>query len=328
MADAITSVALGAANEEFFLKPFQDDPTVMELGLDVKVQKRLLKLYFNSQLDKITKKKTGCGYDFVGGADITSKTLTPVEEAAAIEQCYEAFLNTYFAGDLPAGISRGELSPEIQDILLALFNNANKRDILSKLFLGDTLISDDYYSDFDGIYVKLAADAAIPNIGAITDGDIDVDHIEATMFSIYNNQTRLMRGMANAAKKFWVTGTVYDAWLRYIQLKTGNNIVIQRDGITMGVTNSNFYQGSEIVPVRIVDERLNADFVSGSPGVVENPHRIIYTIPDNHVLTFDKASFGDARAWYSNDDDKFYVAGSCLIAYEYKYSELQSIGGF
>lgn len=328
MANAITSVAAGEAAEEFFLKPFQDDPAVTAIGLEVKVSKKMLKLYFNTQLDKITKKKTGCGYDFVGGAEISSKTLTPVEEAAAIEQCYTVFMDTYFADGLPAGIARGELSPEVQDILLQLFNNAFNRDMLTKLFLSDTGLTDDYYNDFDGVYVKLAADADIPSYGAITDSDLEPDNIEETMYGIYNLQTRLMRGMPNESKKFWVTGTVYDAWLRYIQLKTANNVVIQRDGITMGVTNANYYNGSEIVPIRIVDERLAADFTSGSPATIDNPHRIIYTIPSNHVLLFDKASFGDARVWYSQDDDKFYVAGSALIAYEYKYSELQVIGGF
>ena len=68
--------------------------------------------------------------------------------------------------------------------------------------------------------------------------------------------------------------------------------------------------------------------MEGSPAAPENPHRVILTQPDNHVLLLDKASFGDSRAWYSQDDDVYRVAGSATIAYEYKYSELNVIGGF
>lgn len=328
MENAITSVPAGAAAEEFFIKPFQEDPDITQLGMSVQVSTKTNKLYFNSQLDKITKKKTGCGWDYVGGANMSSKTMTPIELAAAIEQCYTVFMDTYFSDGLPAGAARGELSPEIQVILLDLFNNAYKRDVLTKLFLGDTALSDDYYNELNGVYKKLSTDANVPSIGEITDEMLEPENIEATFYSVYDKQKRLLRSLPNSSKKFWVTGKVYDAFIRFVQLKTQTSAgVMQRESIIEGFSDGR-YNGIEIVPIRIVDERLELDFTEGSPALPENPNRIILTQPDNHVLKLDKASFGDARMWYSQDDDKFRIAGSSTIAYEYKYSELNVIGGF
>ena len=329
MADAITSVPVGQGAEEFILKPFYEDPSITQLGMDVKVVKKIMKLYFNTQLDDITYKKESCGWNYSGGAAITPKTVQQIELAAAIEQCYQEFLDTYFADGLPAGAARGELSPEIQDLLLQLFNDAFKRDVLRFLFLGDTALVSSKYNAMDGVYKKLAADVNIVNAGTITDTDLQLANIEATMYNIYNSQPDILRSIPDENKVFWVTGSVYDAWKRYLQINTGNQIVIQRDGVIQGIANSDVrYQNIPLVPLRFVDRLLAADFTSGSPAVVDNPHRVILTDPTNHHLALDKSSFGDARTWYSNDDDKFRVAGSALIAYEYGYSELQVIAGF
>lgn len=328
MAEFITSVPAGELAESLFIQPLLDNPSVSDLGLNIQVMKKGNKLYFLPQVEGITYLKEDCGWDYSAGPTIGQKTVTPVELAAAIEQCYVPFMNTYFADMLPAGARRGELGAEIQGILIDLFNEGYKNDIIKLFFLGDTALTG-FYGVFDGVYKKLSADANIPDAGAITDNDLLPANIEATLYRVYNAQSRRLRATSAANKVMWVTGSVFDAWQRYLQLNTGNNIVIQRDGVTMGIAEADVkYNGIRLVPLRFVDDALAADFTSGSPATVDNPHRIILTDPRNHILGLDKTSFGDTEAWYSRDDDKYRIAGSTLLAYEYGWSDLQVIAGF
>jgi hypothetical protein len=324
MANAITSVAtFDGLNDSLYLKPFTNDPDVAQLGFDVKVAKVPLHLYFNTQLSKITKEKVACGWDFQGGANVTKKTLTPVELAAAIEQCYTVFMQTYFAEGLPAGAARGELSADIVDILQQLHFDANKQDLLRMLFLGNTASASADYNAFDGVYTLLAASSS-NDIGALTSTDFNSTNIVATMAELYNAQSRIMKGIADNRKKFLVTGNIYDAWVDYL-ISVGQNF--NQAGLINGVSQV-AYRGIEMVPLRWVDAALAADFTTGSPAVVTNPYRAILTVPDNHKLLLDKSSFGDAKAWYSMDDDVFRVAGSGLYAYQFGYDDLNVIGGF
>jgi hypothetical protein len=324
MANAITSVAtFDGLNDSLYLKPFTNDPDVAQLGFDVKVAKVPLHLYFNTQLSKITKEKVACGWDFQGGANVTKKTLTPVELAAAIEQCYTVFMQTYFAEGLPAGAARGELSAEIVDILQQLHFDANKQDLLRMLFLGNTGSASADYNAFDGVYQLLGASSS-PDVGALVAADFNSTNIVATMAELYNAQSRIMKGIADNRKKFLVTGNIYDAWVDYL-ISVGQNF--NQAGLINGVSQV-AYRGIEMVPLRWVDAALAADFTTGSPAVVTNPYRAILTVPDNHKLLLDKSSFGDAKAWYSMDDDVFRVAGSGLYAYQFGYDDLNVIGGF
>lgn len=322
MANAINTVAtFEGKNDELYLKPFTNDPTIAQLGFDVKVAKVPLLLYFNSQLSKITKEKVACGWDFQGAASVTKKTLSPVELAASIEQCYTVFMQTYFAEGLGAGAARGELSPEIIDILQQLHFDANKQDLLRMLFLGDTTNVDNDYSAFDGIYTKLAASSS-PSVGALVAADFNTTNILTTLAEIWNAQSRIMKGIELGRKVMIVTGNIYDAYVDYL-LSVG--VQFDQSKIVNGIQTVT-YRGVPVVAARWVDAALEADFTTSN--VTENPYRVILTVADNHKLLLDKSSFGDAMAWYERKDDKYYVVGSGLYAYEYGYDELNVIGGF
>jgi len=326
MADVFTTVAtFEGTNEDLFLKPFYQDPAITDLGFDIIVGNNTRLLYFNTQLDKITKEKADCGWDYEGGAEVNKKPVTPVEFAAAVEQCYKPFMETFFAAGLPAGHRRGELSPDLDDILMQLHADVFKRDMVRKLFLSDTNLGDAFYNSIDGVYAKLAASTS-PNVGALTATDFSDQNILDTMFGIYEEQDDLLRSYEDSQKRLLVTGNIYDAWKKYLQTNTGNSTVKQSDFITSGISDVRF-NNIPLVPLRFVDRALKSDFTTSN--VTENPYRVILTLPQvNHKLVLDKNSFGDAKAWYENKDDKYYMVGSAMMAYEYGYDELNVIGGF
>lgn len=321
MANAIGSVATfeGVA-QDLFLKPFLGYPTVTDLGLNIKVSNTPSIFHFNSQLNKATVAKVACGHTYATGAAITKKVVTPVEFECAIEQCETAFLSTYFAEGMPAGIARGELSPEIVDVLTQLHNDVFSRDMITKLFLSDTTSGQSFYNSFNGIYKKL--ETATYDAGALTSTNFTLTNIEATMFNIYNTQSNLLKSLPDSQKVFFVTGNVYDAWKRWCQA----NVAAFNNSLVINGVETVTYNGIKLVPCRWVDTALATDFlVSGNP---VNPYRIILTVGSNHIVQLDKAAFGDAKAWYSPDDDVYRIAGSVLFAYETGYDELNVVAGF
>ena len=332
MANVITSVAVQAKPEfQLFIKPLLDDPKINQLPFDLIVGKyQGQELYFNTQLDKITTKKVSCGWTFSGSTEFTKKTITPVEVQAGVEACYDILKETIFAQGLPDGWRRGELSPEILNYLSEQRAYAFNRDMLSFLYLGDTVSSTSYYTVLDGIYKKLKAGAnggdGTVDAGAITASDLNATNFLTTMRTIFNAQSRFLKQVANEGKVWLITEEVYDAYINYLYASTQTNAgIIQRESIVDGLTANSLF-GIPIVVAKIVDERLAADFVDSS-GVI-NPYRIVLTTGSNHKVLLDANGFMDELAWYEKKDDTYYLAGSALLAYEYGYGELNVIAGF
>lgn len=333
MANVIASPATVAALEyQVYMKPLLEDPMIDTLPFDFIVGKFLNReLYFNTQLDKISYKKVACGWDFKGGATFTKKTITPVEIAAPVEQCYRELINTIFAQGLPDGWERGTLSPEVINFMREQQRYAFNRDLLTILFLGDEAHSNPYYAIKDGIYKKLAEGVAA--VDGTVDAGVTLDattlsssNFFNTMYAVYDKRTRFMR---SKDRLVWIwTESVHDAYLTYLEKSTqGTAGVVQREHIEEGIDSKRFL-GIDIVVVSIVDERLEADFVSGSPAAVENPYRVILTDPTNHKVLLDGNGFTEQEVWYEKKDDKYYLAGSALFEYEYGYGDLNVVAGF
>lgn len=333
MANVITSIPAQATEQyDLYLKPFLDDPKVNALPFDILVGKyKNRELYFNNNLDKATVKKIECGWDFKTGVAFTKKTVTPVEVAAAIEQCYDEIINTIFANGLPDGWKRGELSPEVVDFLLTQQQYSFNRDMLSFVTLGDTTISDAYYSTMNGIYTKLAAGAAAVDgtvdAGALTASSLNTTNFFDTMNAVYNAQSRQLKRVAKEQKVWIWTQSVYDLYLNYLEVTTQNTAgAMQTQYVTDGLVVDKF-KGIPIVVLGIVDERLETDFLDASDNVID-PYRVILTVGSNHKLLLDGSGFMEQEAWYSQDDDVYRIAGSALLAYEYGYGDLNVIAGF
>jgi len=334
MANVISSVAAPASLEwDIIIKPLLDDPQIQALPFDFIFGPFLNRdLYFNTQLDKISVKKVACGWTFNGGAEVTKKTLVPIEIAAAVEQCYIPLVNTVFAFGLPDGWERGTLSPEVVNFILEQRAYAFNRDLLSIFLLGDTGLASTYYNMMDGFYTKLAAGVVAGDgtvdAGAVVAADLAPGTFLATMMDIYDSQTRFLKGIPKTAKKWIWTDAVYELYTRYLQSTSQDTAgLIQRSAVENGLEPTKF-NGVDIVVVPIVDERIEADFSPGSPAVAENPYRIVLTDPTNHKVLMDGAGMIATEPWYEKKDDKYYATGSALLAYEYGYGESNVIAGF
>ena len=80
-----------------------------------------------------------------------------------------------------------------------------------------------------------------------------------------------------------------------------------------------YYRGVEIVPIYAWDDYLVS---SGNA----NPHRILYTSVDNHVIGVEKANdVNKLDVWFSKDDNVMKYEGRYKIGYNYVHGDLSVV---
>jgi len=337
MANLITSVGTIATQDyELLVKPFLDDPQIQSLPFNFQFGNMPREIHYNpASLDKITGIKSTCGWNNKGsGISFVKKTLTPIEVDASVKQCYTPFLKKLFGDKLPDGHKRGELYPELIKLLLDQQLYAFNRDLLSFITLGDTAITpDDYYSLMNGMYKKLttgaaAVDGTVDAGVSLTSTTLNTTNFFATMNSIYNLQSRNLKRMRKEEKVWLWTESVYDLYLNYLEVTTQNTAgAVQTQYVTDGMTVTTF-KGIKIQVLGIVDERLEEDFLTGSPALPEDPYRVILTVPSNHIFLMDGSGYTSADPVYLPATDEVLIPATALIAYEYGQGDLNLYSGF
>lgn len=316
----------------FFLKPVTENPTITDLGFmieDDTVNNKYF--YLNTEIDKITKLRVGCGWVETGtGAEIYRKLINPVDLEAQLSQCADVFDDTVFRKQLKRGVDVNDLSgTQIEKLLLSFVEPAIVRDAMRMLFLGDTASSNPYYSPFDGVYKKLASGVitdGINDAGAVSNTDILPANIIATLRRVYDLADRKLRQVPNPDKAFYVTYSVWNGYRQWMQ--DNAQLESSKEQMITGVERL-FFQGVELIRLDIVDEYLSDDFMSGSPSSVPEPNRIIYSQKKNNVIALDTVSrYNEVKFWYEPVPDKNYMRARYMMQYEYLYPELVTIAGF
>lgn len=318
---------------EIFYTPLVENPPVQGLGMRFIEGKIGRELYFDSLYPSLGKASTFCSPTRTEGTAWTKKALDPGALDFDVKECYQPYVKSIYGDTLPNGLAIGELTPEIVDRLTEKQLYAANQDLLATLFLGDKTSTNDMLAVIDGIFVKLLAgvadnDGTVDAIGgAITDTDLLPANIEALFNTFIEAQPRMLRRTAPNLKKFWVTGSVYYAFQRYLELNTGTTTIVQTSNITDGITNVK-YKGIELVNLDWLDDAIADYDTTGSPPSTVNPHRIILTKPDNHVLMMDGEGYKTINPFY--DPVSKYIISDlmAMIDYQYGFGELNVFGGF
>lgn len=316
----------------FFLKPVTENPLITQMGFEIiddVVNNKYI--YLNTEIDKITKKRVGCGWTTTGdGATIYRKLINPVDLQVQLEQCADVFDDTVFRKQLKRGVDVNDLTgTEIEALLLSFVEPVITRDALRILWLADTALASTDYSMMDGIYKKLAAGVISDDIidaGALTSTSINTSNIITTLRAIVDGADRKLRQVPTNQKALYVTENVwngYKAWMQdNAQLESSKQQTIN------GVLEL-FFDGIQLIKLSFVDEYLAADFVTGSPAAITDPIRIVYMKKDNIVVVLDTVSrYNEVKFWYLDKEDTNYMRARYMMQVEYKYPELVTIAGF
>lgn len=317
----------------FFLKPVTENPLITDLGFEIiddVVNNKYI--YLNTEMDKITKGRVGCGWVATGtGSTIYRKLINPKDLQVQLEQCADVFDDTVFRKQMKKGAEVNDLTgTEIEKLLLSFVEPVITRDALRIALLGDTGLLDSNYTPIDGFYKKLrmgVASDGINDIGALTSTSVNLTNIITTLRSVLNGADRKLRQVPKAEKALYVTENVYDGYVAYLQANT--TLESARALTIQGVTGKVTFDGIELISLGIVDEYLAADFLVGSPAQVDDAYRIVYSKKTNNVLVLDTVSnYNAVQFWYDMKLDTNYMRARYMMQYEYKYPELVTIAGF
>lgn len=325
MALITSPVTVEGTDKGLFLKPFITEPTIEQLGWSTMFGQQTGWMYFHSMVDKITKKRTDCGYPAQGdAATITRKSLVPVHLQSYYTQCADVFDETILAAARKTGNEQGDLSgTQVYTILEYIYRPAVIRDMLRIAILGDTsLVSDANYSMIDGWLKKLKSQiTGSQDLGSLSDTDINETNIKATMESVYVAQTRLLRNTPVAQKAFYVSYSVFNAWQNYLLGITGLESS-KTEMVTGNIPTT--YKGIQLIPIELIDEYITDTEGTSHPGNV-----IILAKKDQTGIMVDSPAAGaEFDFWYSKDDDLNKFSSRYMMDIQIGYTEFFVTKGF
>lgn len=334
MANLISEVPeIETPDWEIYYRPLLNDPTISALPFSIAIGQMPRDIFFDGELSSIASAKTTCGWTWNGGPAFTKKTLSPVEIQAAISQCYSVVFKKLFGDKLPTGARRGELSPEILSYMTRKQSNTFNRDLLKVLFLGDDALTNNPYKIKDGIYTSLKAGAAAVDgtvdAGALTATSLNPTNFYATMIAVWDARTREMKELEKSQLTWIWNEKVYEAYIKYLAVATQNTAgIIQTQFIVDGMSPT-LFNGVKIVHPLFIDSALEADFLTGSPAVVDDPYRVILTLGNNHIVMLDdEGGFNKLDPFYDRLTDMVYSPASILFDYKYGYGFYNVFAGF
>lgn len=288
------------------------------------IQSRL-KIYFSGKLDKVTKKRDGCGNTYSGdGVAITNRNIDVTDMEVFLKQCSDVFDQTIYEAAKKKGVEINDLEgTEIEAIAIKLIEDAMTRDLIRQSWFNDTSLTGNAdYNAYDGWFKLIAAGIAATTItnlpiASMSTGQNAHDAIEA----VYNAQSLAMKSQATESKVILVTRNIYDKYVDYLR---GLGADATFNSTINGVGMAKF-SGIEVIPMDIWTEYFTADFSSDLGN-----GRIVMVVKDEALMlgVDAESDYTVVQSWYSIDDDiqKFrvrYKVGPTL-----KYHEMIVVAGF
>ena len=334
MANSVTTSFTHTYNGQEFLTELFYKP--QEGGQDVfgiyKVMQVVDKtnLYIPGNLSKILRKYTTCGFSQQGSLAISDRTISVTKVKSNLEECEDAFDGTIFEEAIKRGVDIDDLEGTIvEDILRTSLLKGLESDIPRICWFSTAAASSSDYDQFDG-WVKLFQDASgagtmgqflnmnsDPNIES---GGLMVADGAITLFrNLYENQSKTLRSVDRAEKKFYVTSTIMDNYLTTLE-DTQN----ERGQLTLedGTTVVKF-RGIEVVEVKGWDTNL-ADTDNPQKTSVEK-NMCTFTTPSNLIVGADVMSpSNEVKTWYSDDDEVLRMKVKFKLGVEILHPELVS----
>lgn len=268
------------------------------------------------------KKVTGCTPSATNGIELSEKVWQPVKEDFRLEHCSADVNNqdkliqqmTQMNDDFYK-IFEGSQNKLGQFLIASLLERFNE-EIMRKIWFNDKAIATvanggnltngtdiGFFNSFDGLFKQFFSDANLntkyrvtiaKNAGSTYDAQMLEDQEGYEILrAVYMKADMRLRTNPNAL--FYVTQTVYDAYLGYLETvtKTGaGSIEITENGKTLVK-----YRGIEVVPIHVWDRVIGKYFDNGTKQVM--PNRAVLSTPQNlRVGTLSETDFHKLKAYF------------------------------
>lgn len=285
----------GQEADEIFAKPVFTDPELLKQFRVVPNVKSKKRLAVDSILQKVLKKKAGCGRTPSGEViNISQVDLEVTRVGVDLEQCATTLEDTLLEDQLNTGNSIYDLDgTEIKSYIEKKVKEALMLDIPRVGYFADTAHVDEDYNQFDGVFKVLTAYAAtnpdmkiadIPANLPNEDDEAGAKAIIALYKGLYKAQSPVLKAMPKERKKFQVNDELRDALIdAYTTLggKASGDIYLKRTQDGEGIDQV-FYKGIEVIGHVHWTEIIENDF-NGS-----QKWRMILTDTQNICLGTDR----------------------------------------
>lgn len=269
-----------------FFQPFLQDKDVFDtfqIFPDMKTteKKQMLKL---NNIHRKTRRASGCGFNAVGGTEVTERWLETVGTTIENQLCWDELKY----GALAAQIGQGANYDRIENTAIAKavatkIGQGAMQDAIELAFFGDTLSSDPFFNVVDGIWKYIREGVAAGDIyrnSSKSNSVLATGEAVELMREVYKNAPKELRGMAASNKIFFVSPDVF------YQLQ---------DDLINGLANSAAYSmevldGRDIVRFYGVEVRCLeswGELGASQLGLNTAQNLIIYVAKNNFVMGTD-----------------------------------------
>lgn len=317
MAILTTEVTYGGKNNaegleaNLFIKPVLEAPELTSLGIDIREDVVTSEpLYSLTPSDKVTKKKTTCGFTPSGDfGELLEESVSVTELAIEMEQCAKDFDGTILQAMKKRGVERNDLTgTALEQILIDVANPIIKRDLMRIFLLGDTANASADYNQLDGVWKKIFAGVAggsIERVATLADTAMDAAgaSVSLVLNPLFFNAPEDLQDLEESNKIMVVTKSIYNNYLQYL---ANNNALESSWQVLQNGVKALSYFGVPVVPVGLVDRYLRTDFAPA--GDIESPHRAWYTAVNNITAATDlKSDFTTIDFWYEKKPQMNYL---------------------
>ncbi len=256
------------------------------------------KIGFIGKLDKILQKDTGCGFTPKGNLEMYERTVETDPIKVNMTQCIDELKDTLWEDSLRKGIESNNLTGTVLSAAALLRIRQGIQLDSSRLFwYGDKSSTDVDYNLVDGMWTvhlpSLVADNQTPYINSGSGSPLAPGAATNLLEEMWEAQALTLLGIPDAAKRFYVSRSVYQAYMKDLEDLGGGDA--GRTALINGQSTL-AYRGIPLVQMPYWDQYDTVDF--NNP----NRHRVLLTTPTNLVLATDlQSSKNSIEIWY----DKF-----------------------
>jgi hypothetical protein len=323
--NSIAATYSGANLNEIFYEPvFRSDDLMRNYRVIPNV-KHKMNVYTSAALTKIVEPYTTCS-NTSGSTqfNIDDKVITAGRCRVALEQCSQAFFDTYIEEMYRSGAD--VMNVEGTQLGDAIVNRAVKgiaSDIVRLGWGGDIAGAVAGYTAFDGWMELMKAETVLEHVGvpaAPTAGNAI-----GLIRKVYDEAPAALQQVAAGDKKMFVTPKIFNAYLANLEGSSADlAIVNQVDGMRRVM-----FRGVELVPMYEWDTILadtNPDLFNTAAGADVN-NGVCYCAVENLILGSDVTDpEGSFKVFYDDLEEKMFFRGYFKLGVQYLYSSLVQWG--
>ncbi len=323
--NSIAATYSGANLNEIFYEPvFRSDDLMRNYRVIPNV-KHKMNVYTSAALTKIVEPYTTCSS--TSGSqqfNIDDKVITAGRCRVALEQCSQAFFDTYIEEMYRSGAD--VMNVEGTQLGDAIVNRAVKgiaSDIVRLAWGGDIAGAVAGYTAFDGWMELMKAETVLEYAG--TPAAPTAGQAIGLIRKVYDEAPAALQQVPSSDKKMFVTPKIFNAYLANLEGSSADlAIVNQVDGMRRVM-----FRGVELVPMYEWDTILadtNPDLFNTVAGADVN-NGVCYCAVENLILGSDVTDpEGSFKVFYDDLEEKMFFRGYFKLGVQYLYSSLVQWG--